>query len=271
MDKITVAAVACGARPGDTENNLKVTEAWTKRAADAGAELVMFPEMNITGYDTGPDPCSVTRGDAVDTRLAALAGRAGVAVAAGMAWRDEVAGPLYLAHGIWLPGGGVHIYRKTHLGGREEQVYRPGSELPVFALPGVRAGIQLCLEQHFPDISQTLVLRGAQLLLVPHATPRLGPEERRSSWHLSLRARAYDNCVYLMASNLAGDNGRGVRYPGGAIIVNPSGVVKAEDFSGGEAMVTAELDLSAVIDARSTPEGMCRRFYAPYRRPELYD
>jgi len=201
--------------------------------------------------------------------MAALAAASGVVLAAGLAWREG--GVKYLAHGLWHPGGAFHIYKKTHLGQRERGEYAAGDDLPVFVLPNVAVGLQLCLEQHFPEITQTLVLKGAQLILCPHATPRLGPAERRESWHISLRARAYDNCVYVLAANQVGDNGQGTVYHGGAILIGPDGKVLAEDFSGRPAMISGEIDIARVVDVRTTPQGMCRRFYARERRPELYE
>ena len=53
--------------------------------------------------------------------------------------------------------------------------------------------------------------------------------------------------------------------------IDPTGEVLAEDFSGQAALIISDLDLSQVIDTRTTPQGMCRRFYAPWRRKELYE
>lgn len=268
---IRVGAVACPATVDAPEQNLALAAGWAAQAAAAGVDLLLFPELSLTGYPTrGPAARPLDAASEACGRMRELAGKHNLTLAAGMVWRDAPDGPVYLAHGLWLPSGELHIYRKTHLGRREKPEYAAGDELPVFRLPKVTVGIQLCLEQHFPEITQTLVLKGAQLILCPHATPRLTAAERRESWHISLRARAYDNCVYLLAANQAGDNGQGTRYHGGALAVSPLGRVLAEDFSGDAAMITAEIDLSQAVQARETPQGMCRRFYPPERRPELY-
>ena len=251
--------------------NLHALEKWAERAAEQQAKLILFPELGVTGYSANGDLECCADGHEAVNRLALLAQKLQLGIAAGMAWRDSKDGQIYLAHGIWLPTGERFLYYKSHLGAREESCFAAGSYLPVFALPGITVGIQMCLEHHFPDIAQTLVLRGAQLILCPHATPRLSPDQRRDSWHIALRARAYDNCAYILAANLQGDNSRGLRYPGGAIAVDPAGKVLAQDFSGDEALIIADLDLTQVIDTRTTPQGMCRRFYAPFRRKELYE
>ena len=170
--------------------------------------------------------------------------------------------PNFLPTACGFLQGALSIYYKTHLGQREKAAYAPGNSLPVFDLINVRVGLQLCLEQHFPEITQTLALNGAQLILCPHATPRLTANQRRESWHISLRARAYDNCIFVLAANQVGDNGRGTLYPGGAMLISPLGQVLAEDFSGQPAMIVAAIDLSQATAATTTPQGTCRRFYA---------
>lgn len=268
-DTLRVGAVACQAEVNNPEVNLTAAEVWAAQAAAARLDILLYPEMSITGYATnGPVALALDAAHPACRAVGDLAAKHGVILAAGLAWREN--GAKYIAHGLWLPDGGVHIYKKTHLGQRERGEFTAGDELPVFVLPKVTVGLQLCLEQHFPEITQTLVLKGAQLILCPHATPRLAPAERRDSWHISLRARAYDNCVYLLAANQVGNNGQGTYYHGGALLAGPDGRVLAEDFSGQPAMIIAEIDLGQVVDVRTTPQGMCRRFYALERRPELY-
>lgn len=267
---VHVGAVACRAGVDATAENTAAAAVWIDRAAKDKVELLLFPELSLTGYATsGPAARPLDAGSPECAELASLAGKYGMTIAAGMVWQ-EPGGSRRLSHGLWLPSGELHIYHKTHLGQREKGEYTAGDDLPVFRLGKITVGLQLCLEQHFPEITQTLVLKGAQLILCPHATPRLTADARRESWQISLRARAYDNCVYLLAANQAGDNGQGCVYHGGAMVIGPLGQVLAEDFSGGEALVVACLDLDQAVDVRQTPEGMCRRFYPPERRPELY-
>lgn len=268
--KYRVAAAACPAQINDWQTNLAVMEEWTRQAVQRHCRLVLFPELGVTGYSTTRQLECCHDEHPATQRLAELSVQYQIAIAAGMAWRNKD-GHTYLAHGIWTPAGERHLYYKTHLGGREETVFRAGNTLPVFQLPAIQVGMHLCLEHHFPDIAQTLVLRGAQLILCPHATPRITPAHRRDSWHIALRARAYDNCTYILATNQQGENGQGLSYPGGLLAVDPSGRVLAEDFSGQPGLIVADLDLKQTENSRTTPQGMCRRFYAPSRRKELYE
>ncbi len=266
-----VATVACPATINDFQTNIRTVEYWVQQASLRQAQLILFPEMNITGYATDNDIEYCHQQHYAFTHIGKLAQKNNMIIAAGMAWRD-IGGPnKYITHTLWLPNGENHLYHKTHLGGREAEYFAAGNYLPVFSLEGVKIGIMMCLEHHFPDIAQTLVLRGAQLILCPHATPRITAQQRRDSWKVALRARAYDNCTYIVACNMQGDNGRGLKYAGGAMIVDPTGKIIQEDFTDKPAMLVADLDFKKTIAARMTPQGMCRRYYAPARRLELYD
>lgn len=269
---LRVGAVACPSRAGDAAANLAEISRWVAQARCEGIRLLLFPELCLTGYYTnGQEPLALTADCPAVATLGQLARTSGVALAVGLAWRDTAGQRPFIAHGVWLPDGSRFLYRKTHLGAREARWFAAGQVLPVFSLPSLRVGVQLCLEQHFPEISQTLALRGAQLLLCPHATPHLSAPLRRESWHISLRARAYDNCVYVLACNAAGDNGQGTPYYGGAMLIDPLGRVLAEDFSARPALVSGVIDIAAAAGVHRSPEGTCRRFFAPYRRPELYE
>ncbi len=269
--KIRVGAVSCQSVVNDTAGNMAVINEWIAKAQETKVNLLLFPELCVTGYSTTCDLAALNREHPACRELARISQEANMVLSVGMAWQDDNDARKYLAHCLWLPDGECYIYRKTHLGAREKNMYTAGNILPVFALPQARVGVQLCLEHHFPEVSQTLVLKGAELILCPHAIPRLTPEERREKWHISLRARAYDNCVYILAANQVGSNGKGMVYPGGLMLVDPSGKVVAEDFSGEPAIITADINLTNVISLRTTPHGMCRRFYAADRRPELYE
>lgn len=270
--RLRVGAVACPARAGDVAGNLAEMARWVRQAQRQGVNLLLFPELNITGYFTnGQAPVALGPGSSAVAAVQRLAADSGVILAAGLAWQEEPGQRPYIAHGLWLPRGEYFLYYKTHLGEREERHFARGDKLAVFTLPEVRVGFQICLEQHFPQISQTLALRGAQLILCPHATPCLPAPLRRESWLLSLRARAYDNCVYVLACNAVGSNGQGIMYHGGLLLVDPFGRVMVEDFSGQAGIIIGEIDLAVVENARRSPEKTCRRFFAPYRRPELYE
>ena len=58
-------------------------------------------------------------------------------------------------------------------------------------------GLELCYESHFPEISTVLCLKGAEILFMPHASPRGEPDEKMKSWLRHLPSRAFDNGVFV--------------------------------------------------------------------------
>jgi N-carbamoylputrescine amidase len=111
-----------------------------------------------------------------------------------------------------------------------------------------------------------MACQGADVLFFPHASPRGTPTEKLHSWMRHLTARAFDNGVFVVACNQAGDNGEGLSFPAVAVMIGPSGDLLAQDTSGREGLLVADLDASRLDHVRSHR----MRHFLPHRRPELY-
>ena len=265
---LRIAAVVCHAPAGEIDANLARTEYWTRKARSDGAALVCFPELNITGYCNHPDifglaqpiPGPATR------RISRLARETGMVVLAGMA-ENNPAGRPFATHCVFFPDGRMSVYRKLHLAHHELPYFDRGDEIPLFDAGGVKFGIQLCYDGHFPELSTAMAARGAHLLILPHASPRTDAPTKHQSWMRHLPARAYDNSVFLMACNQCGDNGKGLRFPGNALVIDPSGNILKKAVSGKEGLLVADLKAETFDHVRSHP----MRYFFPNRRPELYD
>jgi predicted amidohydrolase len=81
-----------------------------------------------------------------------------------------------------------------------------------------------------------------------------------------LTARAFDNGVFVVACNQAGENGEGLHFPAIAMVIGPSGDLLAQDTSGEEGLLVADLDASLLDHVRSHR----MRHFLPNRRPGLY-
>ncbi len=261
-----IAAVVLAAPRRRAAETLERMEAWVAAARRKDAELVCFPEMNVTGYGVDPgfaaeiDAC----GAAIPERIAEMAARYGRVVLAGFAERAP-GGGLYATHLVAGPEGVIGSYRKLHIAPPEEALFRAGDTVPLFSAAGMRFGIQLCYDAHFPELSTRMALEGADLLFIPHASPHGSPEEKRVSWLRHLPARAFDNGVYVVACNPVGENGAGLHFPGVALAIGPEGRVLAE-HGGGEGMMIFEFEERRLAQVRSHP----LRYFLPRRRPELY-
>jgi len=268
VNDLRVAAVVMRSGFGEIGENLKKTEQFVREAALDKADVVCFPEMSITGYalrdeiriSAEPIPGPSTR------EVQRMAGKYNIMILAGLAEQVENEG-VAITHIVASPSGDVGIYRKLHLSQGEQEHFQAGNDMPVFQVGGTTFGVELCYDAHFPELSTILALKGAEVLFIPHASPPPeSSDEKRDRWMRYLAARAYDNGVFVVACNQAGDGNAGVRFGGVALILNPRGRVIAELSNDEEDMIIAELKAETLIGTRNTRMG----FFLAHRRPELY-
>lgn len=173
-------------------------------------------------------------------------------------------------------GREVGRYRKTHIpayfptdgpggtGSFEKFYFAPGGKLDTYAVAGTRIGVQICNDRLYPEASRALALRGAELIVMPIAfSTYADPAQRASIWEIPLRARAYENGVYVLACNRVGTEGPR-HHLGRSMVVDPRGMIAAEAGTLAPQLLTVQVDLDAVTAAR-------KKF--PWwrdRRPDLY-
>jgi predicted amidohydrolase len=268
MKDIRIAAAVCNCPLGALERNLTTVERLTRRAAGLGATLICFPELNLTGYATGPAlrQAAVAQDAPVINRVGEIARDSGLVILAGLAMASGESGRIYAEHRVFWPDGRCAAYRKLHLAPHEQEVLSSGAAVPLFAANGVRFGIQLCYDVHFPELSTAMALAGAEMIFIPHASPRGTPRAKLTSWLRCLPARSFDNGIFVVACNQTGLNGAGLTFPGVAVAVGPDGTVLARRTEMKEGLLA--IDLSAASLARVRGHRM--RYFLPHRRPDLY-
>ena len=183
-DTVRVAAVQMACKLGDKAANMAQAEALLAGIAGQ-ADMACLPELFSTGYHLDllgrrlfelgePVPATPDQpaGPTV-TWLRELAARLDMAIIAGLVERDSRAeGLLYDSVTLIDRRGRIRgRYRKSHLYPAEHRFFRPGDELPVFELAGLRVGLAICFEAAFPPIFSTLALQGAQVVFNPSAVP----------------------------------------------------------------------------------------------------
>ncbi|MFP4476329.1 MAG: nitrilase-related carbon-nitrogen hydrolase [Desulfatibacillaceae bacterium] len=265
---LRMAAVTMHCPVGCADRNLAALSAYAREAAAGGASLVCFPELALTGYavreGSGIEPLAVPGPHT--SALGDLARELGVILLAGAAVATDT-GSMFASHLVAFTDGSIRQYKKVHLNPVETRLFREGNEVSIFDVGGMSFGIQLCYDAHFPELSQIMALAGADVLFMPHASPRGTPEEKLESWKRHLPARAFDNGVYVVAVNQCGDNGAGLSFPGLAVVFGPDGKVlrqKTDDLPG---ILYADLSSSLLEGVR----GHSMRYFLPRRNPEAYD
>jgi predicted amidohydrolase len=263
--KLNLALVQMEPKLGDLQANLKRVIDRTEESARRGAQLIIFPELILTGYHQellGDRlvQLALSSEDEPIRRLAQTAGQLGVYLVAGFAERRRIPGVVYNSIVLCSPGGSVQgTYAKSHLFASEKLHFRQGETLEVQRTPYGVIGPMICMDIGFPEVARILSLEGAELLVAPSAWI----QEDADIWPLLLQSRALDNLAFVAGINRVGVEGE-LHFIGRSMLVDPRGRILAE-LGGGEDILLAEIDLDEVIAARRRAP----RFTG--RRPELYE
>jgi predicted amidohydrolase len=287
MQSIRVAAVSMNGYLGEPERVLKNLAGWCEKAAAEKAELVLLPELLVHGHCTPKtwelaEP--VPEGPSVK-RLVQLAKHYRLFLAVGMSEKERDI--VYNTHVVVGPDGYVGKQRKLHMSRDEVLYYKGGKDINVFDIGKCKIGIVICYDNQFPEIARVLALRGAEVILMPHAarfriwqdTPQSETAARRFSHHFlkmyALRAR--ENACFAVLTDQAGRAGYVDIYPkdhenqphhaGAALIWGPDGelIAQTQEEQIREEMIVAELDPMVLARERSLANYMLRT-----RRPELF-
>lgn len=253
--------------PGEIEKNLDRTGSFVSEASEKGVDIICFPELSISGYvlksPQGLYPDSICQ--AIVERVVEMARTRGMVIITGFVETVEGKRP-FISQIVAGPKGLLGIYRKTHLSPPEKKIYQAGQQGGLFHCRGVTFGILLCYETHFPEISTSLALEGAEIIFMPHASPRGDPQEKLESWLRHLPGRAFDNSLYVVACNQVGETLEGLSFPGLALILNPAGRVIASYRDNIEGILIKDLDGDELHEIRTHR----MKYFLPNRRPELY-
>lgn len=267
MNDVRIALVVLECPVAEVNANLNRVAEMVKAAGEKGADIVCFPELNITGYCTLDESRSVALSipGSVSRMLEQLAAQQDVTILAGMA--EKGAGDLvYASHIVVTPAGVAGCYRKLHIAPPEQTTFTAGDHIPIFGAGGIRFGIQLCYDTHFPELAAHMALNGVDLIFMPHASPRGTPDEKINSWMRHLSARAFDNGVFIAACNQTGSNCKGLEFAGVAVVIGPSGNILQKKTDSAEGILIADLKADELENVR----GHKMRYFLPNRRPELY-
>ncbi|HQR06649.1 MAG TPA: nitrilase-related carbon-nitrogen hydrolase [Gemmatales bacterium] len=215
------------------------------RCEQLGVQLLCCPEALLGGladYVDEPGRIAIdTSGDDLARVLAPLASNR-VAVVLGFTERGSD-GRLYNAAALFADGKVLGIYRKMHPA-INRSVYRGGVEVPVFTFSGITVGILICRDSLFPEPAESMVSRGAQILLVPTNNgmpPMKGGSELVAESRNCDIARALTSGVPVVRADVAGVHDELVSH-GSSGIVNRDGHILATSRAWVEDLVIGDVD-----------------------------
>jgi predicted amidohydrolase len=226
--RVLLAAVCCA--KGDVEANLAAHRRILADGAAAGCDLVVFPEMSLTGsVDPAVRPERLVALDGPAVRaLASASADAGAGVCFGVAESSRDGTP-YITQVVAAGGRVTGIQRKRHLGEGEES-FTAATESAVFECAGVSFGVAICAEAGFDAPFDAAAKAGARLVLFPAAPGLYGRRSGLASWRSGFS--------WWEGSSL-GDACRHARRLGLWIaLAGQAGVTEDEDFPGLAALVS---------------------------------
>jgi deaminated glutathione amidase len=262
--KLSLAQLGAGT---DKAHNLALVAEHARSAAEAGADLVAFPEFSMYDKKAVDSTFSVASepldGAFVDG-IRALAVELGLTIVVGVVERNEVGDRPYNTLVAIDPSGSlVARYRKVHLfdsfGFRESDSITASDSLEpvVFSVGDITVGLMTCYDLRFPELARALADAGAQLMLA--CSSWVPGDGKADQWKVLARARAIENSCFFGAVS---------QIPpisiGRSLMVDPMGAVlgELEQQSG---IATFEVTAAVVADARATNPALEHRRYPGFR------
>ena len=262
--EITVALVQMAPELNEPSDNVrKMGDMIERICTQEQVDIIVFPELITTGYECGlrfTDFAEQVPGPTANL-LAKDAADFNVYLVFGMVTKARVETVLYDSVVVIGPDGDlVGTYNKVHLRGEERIVFRSGYKFPVFETNFGPVGVLAGWDQSFPEAARSLVLDGAELIVVSAAWDA----ELETMWPVLNRARAIENSVFVAAANRVGEE-PSYKFAGGSLVVGPYGNIHTYMEEAIEGYALAKVDLSAVREAREKLQLIQHREPAAYR------
>ena len=245
-----LALVQLDVRLGDVNYNVERARALVLRAREAEPDLIVLPELSLSGYLVGdvPEDLSLELGD---ERIASVVAEAGdSAIVIGFAERTRL--HTYNAAAYFEDGAPLHVHRKVYLPTygvfEERKHFSPGGGLRAFDTRLGRQAILVCNDAWQPALAFLAVQDAAQMLVIPAnsaAASYPGALDTRAYWRDITHFYGRMLQSYIVFVNRAGKEGQ-LDFWGGSHIVDPCGDVVAEAASHAEDVLVADIDLSMV-------------------------
>jgi NAD+ synthase (glutamine-hydrolysing) len=239
---------------GDISGNAERMLSALAEGERAGADLVIFPELALTGY---PPEDLLAKAHFIGDNFAAIEriAWACTSTSALVGFVERCDGVLYNAAALCREGRVAHVYRKRLLPNYgvfdEERHFEPGQVVLVTELGGLAVSPTICEDIWMPGVAAEAAAAGATLLVNISASPfHAGKGADREAM---LRARAADNGVWLAYCNLVGGQDELV-FDGRSALISPTGEVVARAASFAEDFIVADIPpASAPLDLRVEP------------------
>ncbi len=244
MKQIKVGLAQTSIKNGDKSHNLQVMRRTLDEARKKEANLLIFPELSLTGYvcrDFFYELAETIDGPSIKL-VCQFTRENGLTTIFGMPLEENVKGVIYNSSVMIDEDGDVVSYNKlylpTHSVFDEKRYFRSGNETKCFQTKKCRIGLTICYDVYFPEIYRILALEGAELVTCISASP----STRQEYFQTLTKARAIENGVFLAFVNRVGIED-GLQFWGGSNVVSPNGDILAKARYYEEDLTFVTLDL----------------------------
>ncbi len=266
-------ALAQMALSENLEANRQKGHEWVKQAAKGGAQIICFTELGLLPFfpQYRADKNFFAWAEAIDGPTVKQFGEAAIRENLHILlnfFERAGAGEYYDSTVLLKANGGavlgpvqmMHIAEEPCF--NEKFYYWPGNTPPmIFDLDGVKIGVAICYDRHFPEYTRQLVLKGAEIIFTPFAGLANDPIKM---YEIEMQGLAFQHQVFIAAVNRVG-NEPTVEFAGGSFVVDPSGEVIARAPRGEEQLLLVDCELARIEEMR-----LARPFLRD-RRPEVYE
>lgn len=230
------------------EKNLRKISRFTRRAARESCDILVLPEMCLSGFSMNRSGAAVRDRGPEFRQLAALAKKNGITLIAGLAVENAAEAPPNNAAIVFGSSGEIvaeyaKIHPFTYAG--EDRVYQAGTAAVIFELNGYPFSTFICYDLRFPELFRAVARDVCGFFVLAN-----WPASRKAHWEALLLARAIENQCFVIGVNRVGRDGNGLCYPGGSAVFDPMGKRIASSGSD-ETITVGEIDPADTMRVRS--------------------
>jgi omega-amidase len=243
----------------DKKGNLLTCEVLINEAKNNGVDLIIFPEMTLTGFSMNYPAVAEEKDSNNLEKFKKLAQTNDIAIIFGLVIKDEKCGT---NSAVFLSREGevLGTYNKMHpfsIAGEDENI-KGGELLCVVENLNLRIGMTICYDLRFPELYSALSRRCDLVVNIAN-----WPAKRQDHWISLIKARSIENQIYVAGINRIGIDGKGIEYNKSSLLVNPNGDIVRPSLEN-EDFAIYEIDQNMVGEFRDSFSTV------QDRRPNLY-
>jgi NAD+ synthase (glutamine-hydrolysing) len=258
--KLNIALAQINTHLGDPQANLEKHLIYAKDASDSGADLLIFPELSLTGYALQDLAAAVAHRPASDDPIFHPLLKASKKLDLVVGFVDEDSRHRFFIAAAYLSGGEVvHVHHKVYLPTYglfdEGRFFAWGDSIQAFDTRFGRVGIAICEDFWHASPPYLLWLDGADLMIFTSASPGRGissDDKLESARWVEQINQAYASLftTFVAHANRVGFED-GLNFWGGATVFDPNGRLLAKGPYHEEALVQTEIDLNQLHRTRA--------------------